>query len=165
MENRRILRRLPSSLKILITVFVLSLAVGYSISLLQVFNRTGVQPAQTVRHYRGADSQEGALFLPQSYGTLLSVSHVHSFSQPVVLGLLCLLFALTGSSERAKIIWILVSFFGSFTSLAGPWLVRYLASGTVYLLYVGGTAMFVSFAVMFVGILREVWSSPGGTDV
>lgn len=155
---------LPLSLKVLITAFVLSVAVGYSISLLQVFERAGIKVEQTVRHYRGAEGAEGEVFIPQSYTTLLSTTHVHTFSQPLLLGLLGFLFALTAASERSKIGWILASFLGSLASNAGPWAIRYLWSGAVYLLYAGGAAMFLSFAAMSVTILHETWWR-GGADV
>ena len=95
------LKTLPLSLKVLITAFVLTIAVGYSISLLHVFERAGMRADQTVRHYRGTEGAEGEVFIPQSYATLLSTTHVHTFSQPLLLGLVGFLFALSSVSERS----------------------------------------------------------------
>ncbi len=158
------LNRLPSSAKILITACVLSLAVGYGVALLQVQVRTHFHPNQTVSHFRGTpentdDSVDGAepIAVPQSDMTLISVAHVHAFSQPVVLALMGFLFLWTGFSERWKIFWILLSFGGSLASNACPWLIRDVSPRFVGGLYAGGGAMFLSFVVMAISVLWTTW--------
>ena len=92
------LTTLPIPAKVLITCFVMAIGVGYSISILQVRARTHLNRQETVRHFRGSDEQP-EIYLPQSSGTMISVAHVHSFSQPVVLALLSFLFLFTNLSE------------------------------------------------------------------
>ena len=157
------MRRWSPSFKTLATVFLFTLAVAYGLSLVQVAVRTGTRPAETLRHYVG--SEEEAPHLPQSFATMLSVAHVHTFSQPVVIGLTGLLFAFTGLKERQKILWILVSFLGSLSSNAGPWLVRYVSPGAVGVLYAGGSAMFLGFLVMAGRVLWELWFQREVRDV
>lgn len=148
---------LPASFKLLITGIVLSLSVGYAVSLLQVRNRGSFNLQETARHFRGSVSEGEGMYLPQSDATMISVAHVHTFSQPVVLGVIGLLFALTSASEAAKIFWILASFAGSLGMNAGPWLVRDVSEKFVYGLYFSGGLMEIAFVVMAIRVLHEVW--------
>lgn len=155
MERIR-LSTLPISAKILITCFVMAIGVGYSISILQVRQKTHLSRQETVRHFRGSD-QDPELYLPQSSGTMVSIAHVHSFSQPVVLGLLAFLFLFTGFSEISKAVWIVISFLGSLVNILSPWLIRDFSPHSVYLLYLSGTALLASFLVMAISIIHETW--------
>jgi hypothetical protein len=156
MEDNLNLSNLSPSLKTLVTCLVLCLAVGYGAAFLQVFHRTSLKTRQTVLHFRG-DSENPEIHLPQSDGTLISVAHVHSFSQPVVIGLMSFLFSLTAFSQRTKIVWIVGSFLAGLVCVAGPWLIRDISPRMVILLYSGGLFLFISFAVMASRVLYEVW--------
>ncbi|MBI2083864.1 MAG: hypothetical protein HYT76_09920 [Deltaproteobacteria bacterium] len=155
MEKIR-LSALPISVKILITCFVMAIGVGYSISILQVRARTHLDRGETVRHFRGSE-QNPEVYLPQSTGTMVAIAHVHSFSQPVVVGLLAFLFLFTPLSEGYKTSWILISFAGSLTNILSPWFIRDISPHAVYLLYLSGGAMLVSFLVMALSIIHETW--------
>ncbi|MBI4374766.1 MAG: hypothetical protein HY542_07795 [Deltaproteobacteria bacterium] len=154
--DRISLTTLPLSAKVLITCFVMAIGVGYSISILQVRARTRLDRQETIRHFRGSEGHPG-IYLPQSSGTIISVAHVHSFSQPVVLALLSFLLLFTGLSELSKTIWILISFLGSLMNILSPWLIRDLSPHAVYLLYLSGGALLVSFLVMALSIIHETW--------
>lgn len=154
------LSTLPLSLKVIATCFVLAVGIGYGVAMLQVFNRTGLEVGKTVIHYRGSPD-DATMSVPQSYPTMLSITHVHSFSQPLVIGLVAFLFALTHLAERSKIFWTLVSFLGSLTSNAGPWLIRYGAPQFVSLLYFSGSAMILGFLVMAFFVLGDLWKGEG----
>jgi len=151
------LRTAPLYLKILTTAFLVALTFGYGISLFQIRTRTGFGSEGAIRHYRGSDTEEG-IFVPQSTGTMVSVAHVHSLSQPVVVGLVGFLFLFTGVSEGWKIFWVLVPFAGSLFSNLSPWLIRDVSSQFVSLLYLSGLSMFLGFLVMASTVLRETWS-------
>ena len=148
------------ALKWLVTCFVVTLAAGYAVSLLQVHNRGSFDFQKTAIHFRGADGgadEENGIYIPQSDTTMISVAHVHTFTQPVALGIMGLLFVFTGLSEGAKIFWIAISFVGSLAMNASPWFIRDLSPHFVYGMYLSGTAMFLSFLVMAVSVLYEVW--------
>lgn len=156
MEKNR-LSSCSLSLKILITCLVLTLAVGYAVSLLQAYNRGSFDLKKTALHFRGSESENSEIYVPQSDTTMISVAHVHTFSQPVVLGVMGLLFVLTGIGEGLKVFWILLSFLSSLLMNAGPWLVRDVSPHFVSLLYFSGAGMVASFFVMAAGVLYEVW--------
>ena len=156
LPDRFRLGRAPLSLKVLVTCCVLGLAAGYGVSFLQVYNRAHFSRADALRHYRGDPGDEG-LMPPQSDTAMISVAHVHTFSQPAVLGMMGLMLVFTGLSERRKAFWIVLSFLGSFAKNASPWLVRDVSPAFLYLMYAGGGAMFLSFAVMAAAVLKETW--------
>jgi hypothetical protein len=158
MDSNRRLFSLPFSFKILITCFLVTLSLGYIVALLQVFDRTHFDVAQTLLYYRGDEvGGESAVLLPQSFGSLLAVTHVHAFSQPVMLALVGALFCFTAVSEKAKTIFVIFSFGGSVVSNAAPWLIRYVARGSAVLLPLSQALMMMSFFVMFFVTLAELW--------
>jgi len=151
------LSRAVLSLKVLATCCVFALAVGYSVSMLQVYNRSHYKKEEAILHYRGSPDRDG-LSIPQSDTEMISVAHVHTFTQPAILGMMGLMLVFTGLSEGSKSFWIVLSFLGSFAKNASPWLIRDVSPGFIYLMYFGGGAMFLSFAAMALAILMEVWS-------
>ena len=151
------LNSLPPSWKVLITGFLLALMIGHAVAVLQVHSRTGLDRAKTILYFRGNEADPDSLQVPQSYGSLVAIAHVHSFSQPMMLALVGFLFVLTGASEKTKILIILVGLTGSLGHNAGPFLIRYVSAAWVILIELSGVAMLGSFIVMFVRILRDVW--------
>lgn len=159
------LNQLSPSLKIVITCFVVWIAVGFCVASLQIFARTGFRAEQAARHYHGGlTAEEREIHTPPTFETLLSVSHVHTFSQPVMLGLMGLLLALTYVSEAAKILLILLSFVGSLVSNATPWLIRYISPHWTFLLPLSNLLMMGTFFVMAGVILYDVWRNPEEED-
>ncbi len=149
---------LPISAKILVTCVVATLALGYSVSLLQVGNRGSFDSEKTIRHFRGSENPaESEVYVPQSDASMISVAHVHSFSQPVVLAIMGFLFVLTAAAEFTKGFWILLSFLGSVSMNLSPWLIRDVSPSFVYGLYFGGAVMLGAFCVMAVRILYDLW--------
>lgn len=148
----------PLSLKVLITSFIATLGLGYSVSLLQIYQRTHFDMARILRYYRGAESGEDVgIVLPPTFATLLSVTHTHSFSQPVMYFLLGLLFVFTSASERWKVFFILLIFSGSVISNAAPWMIRYFSPEATLSLYLSQAMMLAAFLFMSVRILYELW--------
>lgn len=163
-SNRFRLSQANLSLKVLVTCCVLGLAVGYCVSVLQIYNRSHFKKEDAIEHYRGSLENKGenkgendGVMVPQSDTYMISIAHVHTFSQPAVLGMMGLMLVFTGMAEGGKAFWIVLSFAGSFAKNASPWLVRDVSPDFITLMYCGGGAMFLSFAVMAFVILKEVW--------
>ncbi len=145
-------------MKVLVTCFVLSLMVGYGISLLQVFNRTSFDAKKTVQYYRGVESEnELEATPPPSFATLLSVAHVHSLSQPVMLALMGFCFALSYVTDKAKVLFIILSFLASLTSNATPFLIRYGSKNFSILLPISQMILLMTFFLMAFVVLYDLW--------
>lgn len=152
------LQTLSFPLKVLITCFVGTMLLGYAAALLQVFDRTHFDLAHTLLYYRGAETgDEAGLMLPPSFKTLLSVTHVHSLSQPLMFGLLGFLFTLSMVTDAAKVIFIILPFAGSLLSNLSPWLIRFGTKGMVILLPLSQLAMASGFFVMSFVVLYDLW--------
>ncbi len=161
MENKKPFRlsELSVALKTVITCYIGALFPGYFVALVQVYNRTQFDLTQTLLYYRGAESgsgDESALTGP-SFATLLSVAHVHTMSQPVMLALLCFVFALTYVSQKAKVIFILTAFLSSVASNLAPWLIRYVSRDMVLVFPLSQMFLMLSFFIMAFVILYDAW--------
>lgn len=163
-ENQINLSRAAPSLKVLMTCFIVALSVGYGVALLQIHDRSDFKMEKAATHFRGVPGDPEGLSLPQTDATMISIAHVHSFAQPALLGLMGLMFAFTGLSERKKIFWILLSFFGSLATNMSPWLIRDVSPRFVYMLSASGFSMFLSFAVMAGVVLFELWFKRARTE-
>ncbi len=161
MENKSsqlILHKLSIPLKVLATCLIASLLVGYLVAIFQIYGRTHFDVTETTRYYRGekAETEEASL-PPQSLATMISVSHVHTFSQPVMLALVGFLFALSYASSQAKVIFITLSFVASLVSNASPWLIRFVSPACVILLPISQMVLMLTFFIMAFVILHHLW--------
>ncbi|MBI2340506.1 MAG: hypothetical protein HYU99_09120 [Deltaproteobacteria bacterium] len=150
--------RWPGPFRWLATCLILTLLTGYGVSLLQVFDRSHFDMMKTVAYYRGDESAgDEAIMLPQDYRTMLSVAHVHTFSQPFLFAFLGLIFAFSSAGRRTKIFFIVLSFAASLVSNATPWCLRYVSAKMVWLFPLSQFAILISIAVMAAVSLRELW--------
>ena len=145
------------SVKVLITMFLMMIALAHVVAILQAHSRTQLDREKTITYFRGNPDDPDSLQIPQSYGSMITILHAHTFGQTMMIGLVGLLFALTGLGERVKAGGIVIAFLSSLLSNGSPWLIRYVGDGWVLLLEISGAMLIVSFATMFFFILRDVW--------
>ena len=164
MEKYNRLSSAPLSVKVLITFFLVLVAIGHFVAILQVYSRAQFDHEKTITYFRGNPDDPDTLQLPQSYGAMLSVTHTHVFSQSMLIALVCLLFTQTRLRELTKTGGVLLAFLSSLFSMASPWLIQYVGAGWVWLLEVSGAMLMVSFVSMFFLILRDVWGKAQQSD-
>ncbi len=158
MANKSLLAGWPLARKIGATCFIVTLLLGYLIAVLQIYDRSHFDMQKTVQYYRGEESKDpNSIFMPQSFTSMLSVSHVHTLSQPLMFGLLALIFSFSILSEKTKAVFIILGFSGSVLSNLAPWLIRYVAGGNVTLLPISQTMMMLSLMVMGIISIKEMW--------
>jgi hypothetical protein len=98
------------------------------------FGRMGLDPHAIATHYRGGDSE---MSFPKTFWQLMEVSHFHLFTIPMVVLILSHLLYGTPASARLRVGLTSITFGGALLDAVGPWAVRYLSAGFVYLLIVG----------------------------
>jgi len=148
-----------TALKTLATCFILSSLLGYGIGFLKIHQITNYKIDQAVTYYRGDNLPESETMLfPQSYASLLSVAHVHSFSQPLLLFIMGFIFSFSNASNKFKTGIIITIFLSSFVSNLSPWLVRYTSTQTIYLLPASQIFFGLSFIIMSWCSLKSMWS-------
>jgi hypothetical protein len=91
---------------------------------------------------------------------LLEVTHFHLFSMPVYLLILCHLFMLSRARDTTKLAWIAIATLSVAAHIAAPWVARSGAGASRMLYGASGAALAISFLVMALGPLWEMWA-PG----
>jgi hypothetical protein len=89
---------------------------------------------------------------------LLEVTHFHLFSMPVYLLILSHLFMLSRASDATKLVWITIGTLAVTAHIAAPWVARTGAASSRWLYGGSGALLAVSFLVMALGPLWEMWS-------
>lgn len=151
------LRNLSLSAKTLAACLIITLLIGYAVSLVQIYDRSHFNLKQTIQYYRGDEKGEDSLLVPQSFATMLSIAHVHTFSQPFIFGSIGLIFVFSGMTEKKKALLIMLGFLGSLISNLTPWLIRYTATGAVVLFPLSQIFIAVSLVIMSAVSLKEIW--------
>ena len=94
---------------------------------------------------------------PMPQRKLLEVTHFHLFSMPVYLLILSHLYMLSRASSRAKALWIGGGTLGVALHVAAPWIAASGATWSRAFYAVSGSVLAVSFLVMCIGPLVEMW--------
>ena len=88
---------------------------------------------------------------------LLEVTHFHLFSMPVYLMILAHLYMLSRASDRSKGLWIGVGALAVALHILAPWIARSGTHASHYLYGISGSGLALSFLVMAVVPLWEMW--------
>jgi len=150
-------RQASLTVRLLATVFYLSMGTGYVLALVNAQLKTGGTLAGLASHYRGAP--DGSRY-PVEPAELIEVAHAHGFSVPIMYLLLGGLFLGTGVRESWKRRWVLLPFLGVLIDEAVPWLIRYHAPGWAWVMAGGHAVAGIAFLVLIGVPLREMWA-PG----
>lgn len=157
MENKS-LSQLEIPLKLACTGFIILILLGYAVALLQVYDRSHFDMQETVLQYRGDESGDSeGLFVPKTYASILSVTHVHSFAQPMMFGLLAIIFCFARASNMFKSLFIVLLYMGCLLSNMTPWLLTYVSASFVHLYPISQLMIGVSMAVMSGLSLLQMW--------
>jgi len=127
---------------------------GFVFSFFWAHSMTDLTPKGIAAHYRGSDANFGE---PMSFGQLAEVTHFHLFTMPVVFLIMVHVLYLTMASPTVKVLIAWASFLGVTLDVASPWLITYVSPLFVVTLLTGDLLMVMSFLVMFVIPLYEMW--------
>lgn len=94
---------------------------------------------------------------PMALRKLLEVTHFHLFSMPVYLLILAHLFAMSAASARSKSTFIGMATIGTALHIGAPWWAAFQLPGSVWAYSISGTMLLVSYFVMCVVPLWEMW--------
>jgi hypothetical protein len=158
------------------TVFLLFTLLGLGLSLVLTHDMVGIDLSAAGEYYRGEsvpvdeaahdggpalvlppDGENLAAFEPMPRRKLLEITHFHLFSMPVYLLILSHIYMLSRSPKKAKGAWIAAGSFGTLLHVAAPWLLANGLAGAVAAYAASGVMMLVSYFVMSVVPLREMW--------
>ena len=147
------------SFKVLASLFLLLVAVGYVFGILNIYNNTGFSYTGLVTHYRG---DVKALTLPPefAFAKLIHEHHVHLFSLAMLFFLVGAIFTLTGIPEPVKTVLIAMPFLGMLTDFTAFWLFVFVRPVFAFFAIVFGALMAFSFFLLIGRPLYEMWVLP-----
>jgi hypothetical protein len=170
------LRALPLGARAVYTVFLVFTLVGLALTLWLTHDMVGLDLGGAGEYYGGEvalideaevvggpdlvlppDGEELAAFEPMPRRKLLEVTHFHLFSMPVYLLILSHMYMLSRSRKKAKAAWIASGSAGTLLHIVAPWLVAQGCAGAVATYAVSGALLLVSYFVMSVVPLWEMW--------
>lgn len=170
------LRRLPSGGRVVYSGFLVFTLVGLALTMALTHDMVRLDLSKMDEYYAGETEprEEGpadgpsivippegtglAVSEPMPTRKLLEVTHFHLFSMPVYLLILSHLFMLSAAALRWKVVWIAVATVGTIAHIAAPWIAA--AGWPLAALWYGlsGFALLLSYSVMCIGPLKEMWS-------
>ena len=140
--------------RLLYTLFLLLMLAGFTFSFFWAHSMTSLSPQGIADHYRGSDANFGE---PMSFRELAEITHFHLFTMPVVFMILIHVLYLTdvGHGLKAAATWGGLG--GVMLDLLSPWLITYVSPLFVFTMLTGDILMTVSFLVMLIVPLYEMW--------
>jgi hypothetical protein len=148
------LRDTDRHIRLLYSLFLLLMLAGFAFSFFWAHSMTSLNPEGIAQHYRGSDERFGE---PMSFRELAEITHFHLFTMPVVFMILIHVLYLTMASNAVKASMTWLAFSGVCLDLLSPWLITYISPVFVATMLTGDVLMVVSFLVMFVIPLHEMW--------
>lgn len=151
------LSQLPKEIKLLISVFVLTLNIGFFTGLNFVNETTEFQVKGLETNYLGNELDEDAevMKFKMSKKRVLTLVHNHILSLSVVFLLLGVILSLTSINKRIKTILIIEPFFSILLTFGG---IYFLWNGVIWVKYVivlSGMAMTITIILSSLLILKE----------
>ncbi len=153
--------KLNSALKIFLTTYILTTSIGFFIGLAFVKKSSDITPKKISEHYRGTESENDSaeeLKFEKSAKELLLTTHNHILGLSSIFFITSFLFFFTTSvSSKLKLFLMLEPFFSLLLTFGGIWVVRFLWEPFVYLVIFSGVMMFISYGVMNLLLVYELW--------
>lgn len=148
------LRDTDRLIRLVYTWFLLLMLAGFLFTFFWAHSMTDLTPRGLAEHYRGSDATFGE---PMSFGQLAETTHFHVFTMPVVFLIMVHVLFLTTAKPMTKILTTWAAFSGVTLDLVSPWLITYVSQYFVLTMLTGDFLMIVSFLVMLVIPLYEMW--------
>lgn len=159
------LRRAALPTKVLITAFLVTIALAITVGVVNYRVRTGLVPSGAAEWYLGNEATaapDEPLLFEKTPLELLDATHPHLFGQAFLFFVLCHLFALTPVRPRFKVALYLAAFASVLVDTAAPWLIRYVSAAFGYLQVAGTAVMVGTFLLLVLIPLKEMWLTPAG---
>jgi hypothetical protein len=152
--------RAPLHTRVLLTLFNAMMVAATAVGILMFRVRTKLTVAGTQAWYLGNEGTAkpgDELQFARSLKEMLDVTHPHAFAQSFLFFVLCHIFALTGASDRTKILVYSLSFGTTAVDLGVPYLIRYVSPAWAPLQIVNSTLMTATLLVLLAWPTYEMW--------
>lgn len=164
--SRLIWSALPPSVRALARWVTIVQLVGYTTSLVFVWQTTRMVPPGIAARYRGEGAEAsatGAMQFPKSFAEMLTITHTHLLGMAVIFVLTGLGVALCElPSERWRRILVVEPFAALLVSFTSMWLMRYADPRFAWLLEASSVVMALTFYAQSFLILRDLTRAERG---
>jgi hypothetical protein len=150
------LRDASFEIRLIYSFFLIFILSGLATVWFLQFQRIGISYERVIAYYLGGEIG-GQIFFAKNLNALLEETHFHAFTMSVVFLILGHLFLATSLSRRAKLFFILITFFSHVFDMAGSWLTRVLSPLFAYLLIASWLGLWIGYAAMIFLPLYEMW--------
>jgi hypothetical protein len=154
------LRAASFEIRLVYTFFLVFILGGLATTWVFQFQRIGFNYQRIVTYYLGGEMQ-GQIFFPKNLNVLLEETHFHTFMMSVVFLILSHLFLATSLGRRAKLFFIVLTFFSHALNVASPWLIRIHSPFFAYGLMAAWIGLWVGYLGMICVPLYEMWFGSG----
>lgn len=147
------------SFKVLVSCFLIAVAIGYIFGLIHIYSDVGFSYTGMVTHYRGSEKE---LTTPAdfAFARLVHVHHIHLFGISMLFFLTGILFTLTTLPEFVKVIFISIPFVGMLLDFSSFWLLIFVSPVFALFAMAFGGLMAFSFFLLVGRPLYEMWLLP-----
>ncbi|HLF13713.1 MAG TPA: hypothetical protein VI932_02330 [Bacteroidota bacterium] len=148
-------------MKLFITAFLLVLTAGYSVGILFVDHTTSGTPDGLAAEFRGNEGETGQseLKFEKSPREIYTFLHNHVFSLSLLFFCVGAIFYFSSAPRGLKTFLLVEPFIAIVTTFGGIWMTRFASPGFSWLVIISGVSMLACYGVMFVLILRDLWSA------
>lgn len=143
----------PKYLKIVLTFFLLVMALGYLMGLLNIYDKTHLSYDGVIMHIRGSEEE---MIYGKEFGDMVSVSHTHISGWGMMFLLLIIIFAFSHFSEKLKGILGVLPFVFIVLDMGTMWLTLYVAEPFAWLWMLSGGGLAFLFYLLIVLNLYEL---------
>jgi hypothetical protein len=147
------------SFKVLASLLLLTVGLGYVFGLINIYNNTGFSYTGLVSTYRG-DVKEMTVPLEFAFAKLIHEHHVHVFGISMLFFLVGAIFILTELPESVKAVLVAVPFLGMLLDFTSFWLLVFVSPLFGLLAMTFGGVMAFSFFLIIGRPLYEMWVKP-----
>ena len=139
--------------KILVTLFILVMALSYLIALVNVYDKTQFTLSGTAANYAGNEEE---MVFEKGFSEMIEITHPHLLGMAMMFVLLCTIFSLSSASDLLKKIVIFLSFGAIIMDLGSAWLIRYVSTQFAILMVLAGMMMGICFLFLFIVPLMDM---------
>ncbi|MAT39553.1 MAG: hypothetical protein CL946_08100 [Ectothiorhodospiraceae bacterium] len=164
------LNELPGTLRHLFTAFLVVAAAGYFLGAFFVEHTTRLEPDGVVERFKGTEAMgydldelpaDRELQYEKSKTDILNITHTHVLALAMLFLLTGIIFAFTTVLPSwLKTVFLIEPFLSIILTFGGMWGLRYHADWWTIVIAVSGTFMTLSFSVMVLVSLYELWRKP-----
>ncbi len=143
----------PKVIKLTLTFFLLVIALGYLMGLLNVYDKSHLSYDGTVKHIRGSEEE---MIYEKGFGDMVSTSHTHISGWAMMFLFVIGIFLFSSFSGKLKGILSVLSFVFIVLDQIAMWLTRYVAEPFAWVFMFSGAVMAFLFYLLIAFNLYEL---------